>query len=312
MDINNKSAQHLPLIAVSLMALLCLLWGGNLVSIKVSNQGIPPILGAAMRSVIASCILWFYARFTRRRFLPGRDFLKHGVIIGSLFGMSFLFLYWGLVFTDVSRSVLFIYTHPFWVAIGAHFVLPDERLTWSKMGGLLVAFTGLISAFGARSSTLGPLYWLGDLMVLISAIFWAANMVYLKRFIWNQPITHFETLSAQLLFSIPVLAIGSLLLESDKSLSPGILVCSAFAYQVLVVAVLSYLLWFWMIHRFPVTRLAAFTFLSPLFGVALSALLLQETIPVRLYLGLGLVAAGLYLVNRPQADEVNDTAYRLT
>ena len=312
MDNNNKSVQHLPLTAVSLMALLCLLWGGNLVSIKMSNQGIPPILGAAARSVIASCILWVYARFSRRRFLPERDYLKHGVTIGFLFGMSFLFLYWGLVFTDVSRSVLFIYTHPFWVAIAAHFVLPDERLTWPKIAGLFVAFAGLISAFGAKSSTLGPLYWLGDLMVLISAIFWAANMVYLKRFIWNRPITHFETLSAQLLFSIPVLAIGWLLLESGKSLNPGILVCCAFAYQVVVVAVFSYLLWFWMIHRFPVTRLAAFTFLAPLSGVALSALLLRETIPVTLYLGLGLVAAGLYLVNRPEAVEENDTAYRLT
>ncbi len=124
-------------------------------------------------------------------------------------------------------------------------------------------------------------------------------MVYLKRFIWNRPITHFETLSAQLFFSIPVLAIGALLLESDKSLNPGILVFSAFAYQVVVVAVLSYLLWFWLIHHFPVTRLAAFTFMAPLFGVALSGLLLHEIIPLRLYLGLGLVAAGLYLVNRP-------------
>ncbi len=143
-------------------------------------------------------------------------------------------------------------------------------------------------------------------MTLVSAMFWAANMVYLKRFIWNRPISHFETLSAQLFFSIPVLAIGSLLLESGKSLNPGILVFSAFAYQVVVVAVLSYLLWFWLIHRFPVTRLAAFTFMAPLFGVALSGLLLRETIPLSLYLGLFLVASGLYLVNRPAAVRPQD------
>ncbi len=296
---HDRSPQHLPLTAVSLMALLCLLWGGNLVSIKVSNPGIPPILGAAMRSVLASGLLWIYARCCGRHFFLKRDYLAHGSIIGFLFGMSFLFLYWGLVFTDVSRSVIFIYTHPFWVALAAHFVLPNERLTWTKIAGLFVAFAGLLSAFGARSSTLGPQYWLGDLMVLVSAIFWAANMVYLKRFIWNRPITHFETLSAQLFFSIPVLGAGSLILESDKSLNVGVLVLSAFVYQVVVVAVFSYLLWFWLIHHFPVTRLAAFTFLAPLFGVLLSGLLLHEIIPFGLYLGLGLVAAGLYLVNRP-------------
>jgi drug/metabolite transporter (DMT)-like permease len=300
METDDRSLQHLPLTAVSLMALLCLLWGGNLVSIKVSNQGIPPVLGAAMRSVLASGLLWIYARCSGRRFFLKRDYLTHGATIGFLFGMSFLFLYWGLVFTDVSRSVIFIYTHPFWVAIAAHFVLPNERLTWMKIAGLFVAFAGLISAFGARSPTLGSLYWLGDLMALVSAMFWAANMVYLKRFIWNRPITHFETLSTQLFFSIPVLAIGSLLLENDKALNLGVLVVSAFAYQVVVVAVLSYLLWFWLIHHFPVTRLAAFTFMAPLFGVALSGLLLREIIPLRLYLGLILVASGLYLVNRPR------------
>ena len=281
-------------------------------SIKVSNQGIPPILGAAMRSVFASGLLWIYARCSGRRFFLKRDYLGHGAIVGFLFGMSFLFLYWGLVFTDVARSVIFIYTHPFWVAIAAHFVLPNERLTWTKIAGLVVAFAGLISAFGARSSALGPLYWLGDLMTLVSAIFWAASMVYLKRFIWDRPITHFETLSAQLLFSIPVLAIGSLLLETGKSLNPGILVFSAFAYQVIVVAVLSYLLWFWLIHHFPVTRLAAFTFMAPLFGVALSGLLLHEIIPPRLYLGLVLVASGLYLVNRPAAIRSKDNPYHST
>ena len=200
----------------------------------------------------------------------------------------------------------------FWVAIAAHFVLPNERLTWAKIAGLVVAFAGLISAFGARSPALGPLYWLGDLMTLVSAIFWAASMVYLKRFIWNRPITHFETLSAQLFFSIPVLAIGSLLLESGKSLNPGILVFSAFAYQVIVVAFLSYLLWFWLIHHFPITRRAAFTFMAPLFGVALGGLLLHEIIPLRLYLGLILVASGLYLVNRPAAIRSKDNACHST
>lgn len=308
MNLNDRSPEHLPPTAISLMALLCLLWGGNLVSIKVSNQGIPPILGAAMRSVLASGLLWIYARLSGGRFLLKREYLAHGAAIGFLFGMSFLFLYWGLVFTDVARSVIFIYTHPFWVALAAHFVLPNERLTWAKIAGLFVAFAGLISAFGAKSSTLGPLYWLGDLMTLVSAMFWAANMVYLKRFIWNRPITHFETLSAQLFFSIPVLAVGALLLESDKSLNLGVLVVSAFAYQVVVVAVLSYLLWFWLIHHFPVTKLAAFTFMAPLFGVALSGLLLREAIPLRLYLGLILVASGLYLVNRPTPVRSKDNA----
>jgi len=67
-----------------------------------------------------------------------------------------------------------------------------------------------------------------------------------------------------------------------------------------IIAFLSYLAWFWMIHRYSVSRLAAFTFLSPLFGVILSGLILKEPTPLLLWLGLLLVGAGIYLVNRPQ------------
>ena len=73
----------------------------------------------------------------------------------------------------------------------------------------------------------------------------------------------------------------------------------AFSYQCVVVAFFSYLLWFWMIHRFPVSRLAAFTFLAPMFGVILSGLVLKEPIPLLLWVGLVLIGAGIYLVNRP-------------
>jgi drug/metabolite transporter (DMT)-like permease len=66
-----------------------------------------------------------------------------------------------------------------------------------------------------------------------------------------------------------------------------------------VVASFSYLLWFWMIHHFPVSRLAAFTFLTPMFGVILGGLVLREPIPLLLWVGLVLVGAGIYLVNRP-------------
>ncbi len=300
----DKSPPALPLTAVLLMVLLCLIWGGNYVSIKISNAGIPPILGAAVRSVFAWILLWAYA--SRRGlaiFFPVAD-LIHGAAVGFLFAMSFLFLYWGMVFTDVARAVIFISTHPFWVALAAHFLLPNERLTWKRLPGLVLAFAGLVSVFEVQSATPGSLHWMGDLMELAAALFWAATIVYIKWFIWNRPISHLQTLSAQLLFSIPVLFAGSLILERGQivSLTPEVL--SAFAYQVLVVAVFSYLLWFWMIYRYPVTQLVAFTFLSPLFGVLLSGLLLDEYIPLRLYVGLALVATGLYVVNRPDSAAV--------
>jgi drug/metabolite transporter (DMT)-like permease len=295
----EKTSGTIPLTTGLLLVMVCFLWGGNMVSIKISNRGIPPLLAATIRSAVASGLLWVYARGRRERaFLRGRD-LRHGAAIGILFALDFLFLYWGTAFTHASRGIIFLYTHPFWVALGAHFLLPDDRLTVVKGAGLVLAFGGLLSVFGSRSATLGPLFWIGDLMELAAAVFWAATTLYIKKVVGSSAFTHYQTLFAQLFFSIPVLGAAWLLFERGESLSLSAPVLGAFGYQCLVVAFFSYLLWFWMIHRFPVSRLAAFTFLAPMFGVILSGLVLREPIPLLLWVGLVLVGAGIYLVNRP-------------
>jgi drug/metabolite transporter (DMT)-like permease len=295
-----NSSRHIPLTGVLVLVLLSLLWGGNMVSIKVSNQGVPPILAATMRSLVASFLLWLYARAcTERVFLPWKD-LGHGIAIGFLFGAEFLLLYWGIAYTDASRAIIFLYTHPLWVALGAHFLLSHERLNWIKSVGLCLAFAGLISVFASRSTSLGPLHYVGDLMEVGAGVLWAASTLYIKRFIWERPITHFQTLFTQLFFSIPILAAGTLLLEGGKTVILEPLVVSAIVYQTVVVAFFSYLVWFWMIHRHPVSRLAAFTFLAPLFGVILSGILLKEHLTFQLWIGFVLVSVGIYLVNRPE------------
>ncbi|MBM3299388.1 MAG: DMT family transporter [Deltaproteobacteria bacterium] len=298
----QQTSQHIPLTGALLLVLLCLVWGGNLVSIKVSNQSVPPLLTAAIRSCVASFLLWIYAKVVREQVFLPTELVKHGVAIGLLFGAEFLLLYWGLNFTHASRAVLFLYTHPLWTALMAHFILTDDRLNLNKILGICLAFLGLTLVFGSRAEALGPVAWVGDLMELVAGFLWAATTIYIKRFIWNTPITHFQTLFAQLFFSIPLLILGSLGLEWGRQVSLDPLAVAAIFYQCVIVAFVSYLAWFRMIHLYPVSRLAAFTFLAPFFGVILSGLLLHEAITLFLWIGLGLVAAGIYLVNRPRAS----------
>jgi drug/metabolite transporter (DMT)-like permease len=290
----------IPLSAGLLLAGLCFLWGGNLVSIKISNQGIPPILAAVMRSLVASLLVWAYARSKGQGVFLGRRASRHALALGLLFGVEFVLLYWGLVFTDASRGIIFFYTQPFWTALGAHFFLTGDRLNSVKVSGLILAFLGLVSVFWSRSATLGPRYWVGDLMQVGGGLAWAATTVYVKRMVARDSFTHYQTLFAQLFFSIPVLAAAWLIFQRSDPVHLTGPVVGAFLYQAVIIASMSYLAWFWMIHHYPISRLASFTFLTPLFGVILSALILKEPIPLLLWVGLVLVAGGIYLVNRPQ------------
>ncbi|RJR42935.1 MAG: DMT family transporter [Desulfobacteraceae bacterium] len=282
-----------------LLLLVCFLWGANVVSIRISNQGIPPIFSAALRSAVASVLIYLYAARKGEAVLFPRGQRRHAAVIGFLFAMDFLFLYWGIAFTTASRSIIFLYTHPFFVAVGAHLFLEGDRLTFSKSAGLVLAFFGLVSVFAARSDELPSGYWIGDLMEVAAAVFWAATTLYIKKMVQSRSVTHYQTLYAQLFYSIPVLALGALLFERSSSPSLTTPVLLAFSYQCFAVAFFSYILWFWMIGRYSVSRLTAFTFLSPLFGVLLGSLVLSEPVGYLVFIGLAFVGAGIYIVNRP-------------
>jgi len=294
----GQNGGRLPLSAGFLLVLLCFLWGGQSVSIKFSNRGMPPLMAAALRSLVAGVLVWAYTRWKGRQvaFPPGQT--RHALVIGLLFGLEFLFLYWGLLYTPVSRSLILMYTHPFWVALGAHFLFKDDRLSPAKLFGLALAFAGVAAVFQARSPKLPSLYWVGDLMAMAAAIFWAATTLYVKWITGMVRLDHYQTLFAQLIYSFPILALGSFLFEQSTHLDLNTLVLVSLFYQSVVVAFASYLVWFWLIQRHPVSRLAAFTFMAPLCGVIMGGMVLGEPVTALVWMGLGCVAAGVYAVNR--------------
>jgi drug/metabolite transporter (DMT)-like permease len=285
---------------MALLLFICLIWGGNMVSIKIGNTGFPPMVAATVRSMIAATLLWGLATARGKSvWMKGPD-IRFGVTIGILFGLDFLFLYWGTAYTVASRAVIFLYTHSFWAAIGAHLFLKGDRLTPVKTSGLLISFLGVVLVFGVKSGNLPPNYWIGDLLEVVAALFWAATTVYIKWSTGKRPFDHYQTLFSQLFYSIPVLAVGWLILDLGKPVVLSAPVLGALFYQSVVVAFICYLLWFWMIHTYPVGRLVSFLFLVPLFGVLLSGVILGDPLPLQLWLGLGCVGSGIYLVNKPK------------
>src|SRR3989304_3425303 len=138
--------------AVTLVFLLSACWGFTQVTVKFANAGFQPVFQAGLRSAMA-CVLVFAWCWDRRIGLLERAGpLWAGIAAGLLFGVEFMLIYVGLAYTTVSRSVLFVYAMPFVVAIGAHFLIPAERLTVVKVIGMTAAFIGLVAAFSDRLS----------------------------------------------------------------------------------------------------------------------------------------------------------------
>jgi drug/metabolite transporter (DMT)-like permease len=275
----------------------CAAWGLNQVAIKVANQGISPILQAGMRSAIATIIVLAWAVVRGIPLLERDATLWAGIGAGLLFAAEFLLLYVALDYTTASRGIIFLYLAPFAVAVGAHLFIPGDRLTWTKVAGLVAALTGLAVAMGEGVLAPECPTLLGDLLSVAAAVAWGATTVVVRasslRFVATE-----KTLIYQLAVSAVALPLASILMGEPGiiDLSPRVLV--AFGYTVVVVAVLSYLAWFWLVRTYPPTRLASFTFLSPVFGVLAGLAVLGEEPTVSLGVALALVAIGIWLVNR--------------
>ena len=291
----------LPPRAVLAMLVLCSAWGLNTVAMKVGTEGIPPVLQATLRSAVAAPLLLLWCRWRGVGIGDWRrdGTLPAGLAIGAVFGLEFLFLYTGLGFTTASRAVVFLYTAPFFVALGVHLLLPDDRLTPAKAAGLGVAFLGLVLAFAeGLVAPGGEATLLGDAMCLLAGALWAATTLILKT-TRLRAATPALALLYQLVVSAPLLLLASVLLGEGFALSLTPLVTAAFLYQAAGVAAVSYLAWFWLIAHHSTSRLSAFSVLTPIFGVLAGVALLGDSVGPLFGLAVALVAAGLWLVNRP-------------
>jgi drug/metabolite transporter (DMT)-like permease len=291
----TTAKEYIDLKGFFIMFLLTLLWGLNYSAIKISNTGFSPIFNSFLRSSIASLFGIAYC-FHIRQPLFHRDIrLFHGFMVGLLFGLEFVCIYLGMLYTDSARAGILINFSPFVVAIGAYLFL-KERMTFLKILGLILAFFGFYSVFKGKPSYFGKHMLIGDLLELMGAFLWGATTVYIKKYL-AEKVHPINTFLYQLVLSAPIIFVVSFVFENEWIKDIRVMPVLALLYSSIVVAFFSYLTWFKLIHTYPVSELSVFTFLSPVFGVLFGSLILNEEVTKGLFAGLVLVSLGIYLTN---------------
>jgi drug/metabolite transporter (DMT)-like permease len=296
---NAMNSTRLPLdaTAVGLMLALAMLWGLQQVAIKLALAGASPVAQSAVRSIVASALLLGWARLRGIALFERDGTLAAGLAAGLLFGVEFVFIYAGLEHTAAARMVVFVYLAPVLTALGLAWFVPGERLRAVQWAGVLLAFAGLVVAFADGFAAPGRATLRGDLYGVIAAALWAATTV-LIRASALAPVRAEKTLLYQLGVSALLLPAASWLLGERGITRLDATVIASLAFQSVVVAFASYLVWFWLLTRYLAARLAVFSFLTPLFGVAFGVLILGEALSPQFALAAALVGLGIALVNR--------------
>jgi drug/metabolite transporter (DMT)-like permease len=289
---------QLDRLAIGLMVLFCTIWGVQQVAIKVANAGISPVWQAGLRSIGATVLVFAWARLRGVRLFEADGTLVAGLLAGLLFAAEFALIFIGLEYTSASRGVIFLYTAPFFVALGAVWLLPHEHMRRAQWGGMGLAFGGVLVLFG--ENLVGPAgeAWKGDLLIFLAAIFWAATTLTVKASGLVR-VSAEKTLLYQLAVSAAILPPLALLMGEPGVYAPTPMVWASLAFQIVAVASASYVGWFWLIRQYPATRLSSFSFLTPVMGVLAGGILLAEPLTPAVFAALGLVGLGIWIANRP-------------
>jgi drug/metabolite transporter (DMT)-like permease len=281
--------------AVMLMAMLCGSWGFNQVAAKLALVDFGPITQAGLRSVLGSVVVGAYAWLFKPEIWRRDGTFAAGLAVGLAFALEFVLLFVAVKLTTAASAIVFVYTAPFFVALGAVVFLPNERLRPNQWLGMALAFSGVAAGLyrPAAGSSL-----LGDLLALAGAAAWGATTILIKTTSLRSADPT-KTLLYQIVISALICPLVAYAAGERWPTHVSFLAAASLAYQSIWVVGVTYLVWFWLLRVYRAAELSAFTFVTPVLGVLAGWLVLGERVTLAFVAALALVATGIALVHWP-------------
>ena len=277
------------------VVLMCMIWGLTWVAIKIGLEDLPPFLSAGVRFVLASALLW-PAVLVRRVSLP-RTWSEFRTILAPgffIYGINYALVYWGEQYIGAGLAAILFASLPFLVALLAHQMLENEKITCLKLTGLTVGFLGVLLVFYGGLD-FGPQSWWGMLALLGSSLSAAYANILVKRDLhYTDPIL--ATAMQMSLGAVLLLGLGSLE-ESWHNFHLTPRAVGSLLYLSVFGSAVAFSLYFWALKKTEATKLSLIAFVTPLVALLAGNWILGEPITGRLMVGSILVLTGIAIVN---------------
>lgn len=286
--------------------LCCALWGSAFPCIKIgyelfqieSSQTATQILFAGYRFTLAGILSILIGSLLGRSFLIPKKETYSKILNLCIFQtvLQYVCFYIGLAHTSGVKASIIEGVNVFVAILIASLIFHQEKLTVRKMLGSVIGFSGVVLVNLVGNELNSGFSILGEGNILLSTIAYAFSSVLMKRYSKKEnPVT----LSGYqfVLGGMIMIAIGFLLGGRIEHMTTGGL---AMLIYLAFLSAVAYALWGILLKYNPVSKVAVFGFMNPVFGVLLSAVLLKEygTLSYISILSLGLVCLGIYMVNK--------------
>jgi drug/metabolite transporter (DMT)-like permease len=285
-----------------LALLISILWGANLVALKLGMQAIPPFWSAFWRMLISLPVIAVWAGAEGMQLWPRDDEWRPFVVLGVLFFCQISLLNMGTYLTSAAYAAVLLNSHPIFTSLLSHYFTPGDRLSLARVAGLAVAFAGIcLLFFGKPEARFAPQPLLGNLIATLSACVVGVRAVVTKRVAQASDVT--RLLFWMLIVSLPLFLACALLFEpmliGPLTWEP----ITALLYQSIVVAGFCFVFWTRLLRDHSPGIISMFAFPTPIFGVLFSALVFSERLAPLLIVGVAAVVAGILIVARAGARE---------
>ena len=275
-----------------------LLLGINHVVIKIVNLGLNPIFFAGIRSFIAFIFIIIWMELFNKPIVFNSKYAKISFIAGLIFALEFLFLFLALDFTTVSRNSIIYYSMPLWLTILLFFTKSNEKISFLKFIGLILAFIGVVLSVTnfKINLILNSPNLIGDILAFLAALFWALLIIIAKNSSFSKVSPEMQLLW-MVMVSGPILTIFSLFIE-DPIRNFQLIHIWGILFQSIIVVAGGFLFWLWLLSKYPASGVASFSFLTPIFTIFFGWLILSEVMTFDFIIAAFLVISGLILINR--------------
>jgi drug/metabolite transporter (DMT)-like permease len=277
--------------------LLGLAWGTSFLWIKIAVQEIGPFLLVALRLLFGILGLTVVVIYTHPAWPKERRLWMALAVLGiTNTALPFVLISWGEQYIDSAVAAVLNSTVPLFTMLIAHFTLRDDRITATRLIGLLVGFAGIIILLSRDLVSGAQANLLGQAAVLLAALFYAGSSVFARKN--TQGLTPMVQALVPLVVADALMWLVTPLVEAPLALPSLPLTWLAIAWLGLIGSCLAYLLFYYLLHSVGPTRTTLVTYVFPVVGVVLGVVFLNELLDWQLFVGGAMVVGSIVLVNK--------------
>lgn len=275
---------------------LCCIWGSTWLFIKLGLADLPPLTFAGIRFVIACAILFPLIRLRKIRLPRARNDWILLAVSGILsFGFNYGLVFWGEQYISSGLAALLQATLPAFGLVFAHLHLPGERLSWAKMGGVVLGVCGVGVVFSNQLQVSGTRALAGCVALILSAMFAAYSNVLVKKF--GKHLDPAVLAAGQMFFGLLLLlGVGIPLEGNPLRFHWSAMAWIALVYLAVVGSVIAFLLYYWLVQHMDVTKSMLIALVTPVVAVVLGMIVLDEEISWRTLAGGAMIMAGIAFI----------------